>query len=92
MSQFIKSIRIPRRGRNLVIRQVCDRHGAVLDHLVERHDGSPQDMIAAAERVSRRMFALYDDASNIASQIIATDETGIARWTISQNFRFIIEI
>jgi hypothetical protein len=85
-------IRISRRGRNLIIRQVCSRYGEVFDHLVERHDGSPEGMIAAADRVSQRMFELYDDASNIASQIVATDERGLPRWTISPNFRVITKL
>lgn len=86
------AIEISRRGRNLVIRQICNRYGEVVDHLVERHDGSPENMVAAAERVSRRMFELYDDASNINSPIVATDERGLPRWTISPNFRVITEL
>jgi len=86
------SIEITRRGRNLVIRQVCSRYGEAFDHLVERHDGSPESMVAAAERVSRRMFELYDDASNINSRLVATDERGLPRWTISPNFRVITEL
>ncbi|MCC7193498.1 MAG: hypothetical protein IT444_12020, partial [Phycisphaeraceae bacterium] len=66
-------IQITRRGRNLVIRQVCSRYGEVIDHLVERHNGSPVGMVAAAERASRRMFERYDEASNINSPIVATD-------------------
>jgi hypothetical protein len=85
-------IRISRRRRNLVIRQVCSHYGQVFDHLVERHDGSPEGMIAAADRVSQRMFDLYDDASNIASQIVATDEHGRPRWTISANLRVITKL
>lgn len=86
------AIRIPRRARNRVIRQVCDRYGNVLDYVVEGHDGSPEGMIAAAQRVSKQMFDLYEDASNIASQIVATDEHGRPRWSISPNFRVLTEI
>jgi hypothetical protein len=78
--------------RNLVIREVCDRHGNVLDYLVVAHDGSPESMIQAAKRVSERMFELFEDASNIASQILATDDVGVPRWSISPNFKLLTEI
>lgn len=85
-------IQITRRGRNLVIRRACSRHGEVLGHLVEHHNGSHAGMVAAAKRVSRRMFEWYDEASNINSQIVATDEHGLPRWTISPNFRVVSQL
>lgn len=88
---FIHDVSGSRNRANLVIRQVCNRHGDVLDYLTEGYDGSQRDMIAAAKRLSERMFVLYDDVSNIASRIVATDEQGNARWTISQNFQIVIE-
>ncbi len=85
-------IQITRRGRNLVIRQVCSRQGEVIDHLAERHDGTPVGMVAAASRASRRMFERYDEASNINSPIVATDEHGLLRWAISPNFRVVSQL
>jgi len=78
--------------KNTVIRQICDRHANVIIYLAERHDGTPQGMLEAAKRVSRRMFDTFDDASNIESMIIATDADGKARWSISQNFRIVTEL
>lgn len=77
---------------NAVIRQARDRAGLVLGHIAAKHDGTPAGMIAAARHVSDEMFIAFDDASNINSTILATDETGAVRWTISPNFRFIEEV
>ena len=85
-----------RTGRNIppntVVRQACDRCGRVLGHFASAHDGTPEGMVAAARRVSDEMFLAFDEVSNINSAILATDETGAPRWTISPNFRVIEEI
>ena len=75
-----------------VIRQVQDRAGHVLGYIAAKHDGTPVGMITAAKAVTDRMFWVFDDASNINSAIIATDASGVPRWMISPNFRFITEI
>jgi len=77
--------------RNLVIRQVCDRHGQVLDYLTAPHSGSMASIIAAAKQITDQMFLLFNDASNIESRIVATDDYGTPRWTISPNFQVIEE-
>lgn len=85
-----------RTGRNIppntVVRQACDRCGRVLGHFASAHDGTPEGMVAAAKRVSDEMFLAFDEVSNINSAILATDERGEPRWTISPNFRVIEEV
>ncbi len=78
--------------RNFVIRQVRDRDGNVLDYLAEPHCGSIESITAAAQRLSDRMFLLFDDASNIESPILATDGDAVPRWSISPNFRIIEQL
>jgi hypothetical protein len=78
--------------RNVVVRDVCDRDGCKLGRLVEPHDGTESGVIAAAQRVSDRMFAEYFDASNIESRICATDASGKPRWAVSPNFLHLAEI
>ena len=76
---------------NTVIRQARDRDGRLLGHFASKHDGTPAGIVAAAKHVSDEMFLTLNDVSNINSAILATDETGAARWTISPNFRHIEE-
>ncbi len=77
---------------NTVVRQACDRRGRVLGHFGSAHDGTPEGMVAAAKRVSDEMFLASGEVSNINSAILATDQTGAPRWTISPNFRVIEEV
>ena len=77
---------------NTVVRQARDRSDRVLGHITARHDGTTEGMVAAAKRASDRMFLAFDEVSNINSEIVATDEIGAPRWTISPNFRVIEEI
>ncbi len=77
---------------NVVIRKACDRNGNPIGTVIERHDGTPAGVIAAARRVSERMFIDYPDASNVQSRIGATDPDGAPRWSISPNFTHLAEI
>jgi len=77
---------------NVVIREACDRDGIVLGHLVASHDGTPEGIVAAARRATARMFDAFAEASNVNSRIIATDASGIARWSVSPNFAVIEEL
>ena len=77
---------------NVVIREACDRDGIVLGHLVASHDGTPEGIVAAARRATARMFDAFADASNVNSRIIATDTSGIARWSVSPNFQIVEEL
>ena len=61
---------------NVAVRDVCDRDGRKLGRLIEPHDGTESGVIAAAQRVSDRMFVEYSDASNIESRLCATDASG----------------
>lgn len=77
---------------NVVIRDVRDRDGHRLGRVIEPHDGTESAVIAAARRVTERMFAEYFDASNVESRICATDSNGKLKWAISPNFAHIAEV
>ena len=77
---------------NVVIREACDRDGIILGHLVASHDGTPEDIVVAARRVTQRMFDAFADVSNVSSRIIATDASGRPRWGVSPNFQIIEEL
>ena len=77
---------------NLVIRQVCDSDAVCQGYESMRYDGTPEDAIRVAEIVSNRVFEKYEDASNIQSAIIATNENGKPRWAIWPNFKGMEEI
>jgi hypothetical protein len=77
---------------NVVVRDVRDRDGHKLGRLIEPHDGTESGVIAAAKRVSDRMFVEYSDASNIESRLCATDASGKPKWAVSPNFLHLAEI
>jgi hypothetical protein len=77
---------------NVVVRDVRDRDGHKLGRLIEPHDGTESGVIAAAQRVSDRMFVEYSDASNIESRLCATDASGKPKWAVSPNFLHIAEV
>jgi hypothetical protein len=70
---------------------VRDRDGNPLGTIIDRHDGTPAGIIAAARIASEQMFLDYPQASNIQSFIGATDADGVLRWSISPNFRHLAE-
>ncbi len=78
--------------RNIVVRDVRDRNGISLGTVVALHDGTAAGIVAAAQRVTDRMYADYPEASNIESRIGATDKTGKPKWSISPNFNHLAEI
>ena len=77
---------------NVVIRDVRDRDGRKLGRLIEPYDGTESGVIAAAQRISDRMFVEYSDASNIESRLCATDASGKPKWAVSPNFLHIAEV
>jgi hypothetical protein len=78
--------------RNVVVRDIRDRDGCKLGRLIEPHDGTEGGVIAAAQRISDKMFTEYSDASNIESRICATDASGKLRWVVSPNFEHLAEV
>lgn len=78
--------------RNVVVRDVRDRNGNRLGTIVEPHDTTEDDIVAAAERATHRMYEEYPEASNIQSRIGATDATGRLKWCVSPNLKHIAEI
>ena len=77
---------------NVVVRDVRDRDGHKLGRLIEPHDGTESGVIAAAQRISDRMFVEYSDASNIESRLCATDASGKPKWAVSPNLLHIAEV
>ena len=69
---------------NVVVRDVRDRDGHKLGRLIEPHDGTESGVIAAAQRISDRMFAEYSDSSNIESRLCATDASGKPKWAVTK--------
>jgi hypothetical protein len=76
----------------VVLREVCDSYDEVLGVLCVHYDGSVEDAITAAERITNLMYRRFGDASNIQSRIGATDEAGRGRWLISPNFSHVAEV
>ena len=76
----------PQDRKNTVIRDVRDRDGNKLGDIIEPHDGTIDGIRTAAQKASDRMLDEYPDASNMASRIGATDESGNPAWAISPNF------
>lgn len=77
---------------NIVVRDVRGRGGISVCVIVARHDGTAAGIIASARKITYRMYADYPEASNIQSRIVATDDTGKPRWSISPNFLHLAEI
>jgi hypothetical protein len=88
----LTALAVQRHLLNVVVRSVCDSDGNCLAAIVEAHDGTESGMIAAAQIVTQRMYAEHPAASNIQSRMVATDETGTAKWAISPNFRHLAEL
>jgi hypothetical protein len=74
-----------RKPKNVVVRELRDRDGHILDYLTHPHNGSPRSIISAAKTVTDRMYALYFNASNGESRICATDACGNPRWVVAPN-------
>jgi hypothetical protein len=81
-----------RRHRNVVVRDVRDAQGNKIGIVLETHDATEAGVIAAAQRATDRMYALYPEASNIESRIAATDANGRPKWAISPNLQHLAEI
>lgn len=74
---------------NKVMREARDADGNKLGTLSASYDGTPEDAVAKARQISKEMSEKWPEASNIQSQIGATDEKGDAKFTISQNFKVV---
>src|SRR5208337_2902097 len=72
---------------NTVVREVCDMEGRRIGFVSGKYDGTPEDMVRVAQQITDQMFDEYgSDCSNMESLIMATDESGVPKWTISPNF------
>jgi hypothetical protein len=72
-TQSILSHLKSRKPKNTVVRELRNRDGHILCYLTHPHNGSPRSIIAAAQAITDRMYALYFTASNGESRICATD-------------------
>ena len=70
---------------NVVIRDVRGFDGKKLGDIIEPHDGTIAGIRAAANRTHVRLQNEFHKASNSASRIGATDETGRPAWAVSPN-------
>ena len=76
----------------MVFREVVSMEGHDLAVIGGPYDGTLEDAVEVAKKITRQMFAEYPEASNGESRIRVTDSTGKARWRVSPNFKHVDEI
>jgi hypothetical protein len=75
-----------------VFREVCDWYGERISILHAPYDGTIEDALRVAERITECMYRVYHEARSVESRIGATDEHGRAIWVIAPNFQHVAEV
>lgn len=76
----------------IVFRLVIDNEGLMLGIICKKFNGNFDDAMYSAKDISRLMFTIFPDASNIQSIIGITNEDGKYQFNISSNFHHIFEV
>ena len=77
---------------NMVFRKLVSMEGHDLGIIGASYDGTLEDAIEVAKKITDQMYAEYPHVSNMESGIRVTDSTGKAKWRISPNFCHVDEI
>ncbi len=77
---------------NMVFRKLVSMEGYDLGIIGASYDGTLEDAVEVAKKITAQMYAEYPSVSNGESVIRVTDSTGKAKWRISPNFRHVDEI
>ena len=77
---------------DVVFRDVRDSLGVRITILSVPYNGTCEDAIQKARLITDYMSQNYWDASNIESQIGATDASGFPKYVIAPNFNTIAEV
>lgn len=76
---------------NLVFREIRDFNGEKMGLIMAHYDGTLEDAVEKAKKISNIIFDSFPQASNIQSKMGAYGKDGESRWTINPDFRCVAE-